>query len=234
MRNKAELKTLAKEMFDLEVAEDVIAMLDKQMDGLQLETAKEMFDPEVTEDVIAMQDKQIDGLQSSTLEVKPFGFVTMFLGNIFYNNLKHGKFIAPFNFKKLDGKDKYEFIQHDVSPYFSYVTSTNCTISPLTMPFDGGSTPLFSRIFKVFDPEYFIPAYLIHDWLFKCHQDGSQDFTFEQTAEILAEGIKTLMEVGYYDDDGKLIQLEQDEDALFLIYLAVLTPFARAIWDKKE
>jgi len=50
----------------------------------------------------------------------------------------------------------------------------------------------------------------------------------------LAEGIKTLMEVGYYDDDGKLIQLEQDEDALFLIYLAVLTPFARAIWDKKE
>lgn len=197
------------------------------------EYANEMFDPEVAKEVIAMMDKKIDSLKPPTSEPQLFGLVTMFLGDIFYNDLKHGQFIAHFNFKKLAGKDNYKFIQHEVSPYFSYVTSAKRTIMPLTMDFDGGSTPFFSRIFKVFDPEYFIPAYLIHDWLFKRHREGDKSFTFIQTAEILAEGIKTLMEDGYYNNDGKLLKLNKNEDALYLIYLAVLSPVALFLWNKK-
>jgi len=209
MRNKTSLKEYANEIFDPEVAKAVELMLDEYPEPVSRQ----------------------HNLDSKN---KTFGFTTFFLGNIFYKQLKYGKYTTYANIKVLPGKANFKFVKNASAPFFSYVTSSGKIITPGSTDSNLGSIPQFFQMFSVLTPSYYSLAYLIHDWLFKSHQEGSKDFTFEQTAEILAEGIKTLMEVGYYDDDGKLIQLEQDEDALFLIYLAVLTPFARAIWDKKE
>ncbi len=41
------------------------------------------------------------------------------------------------------------------------------------------------------------------------------------------------MEDGYYNNDGKLLKLNKNEDALYLIYLAVLSPVALFLWNEK-
>lgn len=210
MRNKTELKILAKEMFDPEVAKVVKSMIDDYPEPL------------------------LDRQHDPNLKIKTFGLKTFFLGNIFYNKLKYGKYTTYANIKVLPGHANFAFVQNKSAPYFSYITSSGYTITPESMDSNLGSIPQFFQMFNVLSPTYYSFAYLIHDWLFKRHKEGNQDFTFEQTAEILAEGIKALMEVGYYEEDGTLVQLEQNEDALFLIYLAVLTPFALEIWNKKE
>ncbi len=198
--------------------------------------ANEMFEPELAKDVIALMDAEIAEQYPPSLEPQIASIKTLFLANNFYNNVECGSYTTYCNAVSLPGQDNFEFIQNKNLPYFSYVTSAGRAITPNSMSFNGGSIPNFLRVFKTLSPTFYISAYLIHDWLFKCHQENlgvDQDFSFQDTAKILAEGIKTLMEKGYYKPDGNLEKLEKNEDALYLIYLAVRSPIAKLIWDKK-
>lgn len=198
--------------------------------------ANEMFEPVLAKDVIALMDAEIAEQYSPSLEPQLWSIKTLFLSDNFYKKIKIGRYTTYCNAVALPGQDNFKFIQHQSPPKFSYITSNGRAITPANTNFNGGSIPNFLRVFKVLSPTYYLSAYLIHDWLFKCHQESTgvdQDFSFEDTAVILAEGIKTLMETGYFEPDGNIIKLEKNEDALYLIYLAVRSPIAKGIWNKK-
>jgi hypothetical protein len=82
------------------------------------------------------------------------------------------------------------------------------TIRPGLMYTDGGSIPRALRAFDGFSPWGYGPAYIMHDWIFAAHHCLVQDrpdpkeaveyekvkrFTFDDSAELLAEVMKTLM-----------------------------------------
>jgi hypothetical protein len=48
---------------------------------------------------------------------------------------------------------------------------------------------------------------------------------------MMAEIMKTLMHVGYTDFDGVLTKLPKAEDTLYVQYQAVVSLFARRLWD---
>lgn len=89
---------------------------------------------------------------------------------------------------------------------------------------DGGSIPRVLWSMPQFSPWGYAPGYLIHDWLFEAHRcDEKQDrVTFEESATILAEVIKTQMERN---------SLVRDKVAHGLIYAAVGSPIARRLWE---
>lgn len=82
------------------------------------------------------------------------------------------------------------------------------TVRPGLMYTDGGSIPRPLRAFDGFSPWGYGPAYIMHDWIFAAHhclvqgRPDPQDLTeygkvakfgFEDSAELLAEVMKTLM-----------------------------------------
>src|SRR5205823_9589932 len=75
-------------------------------------------------------------------------------------------------------------------------------------------------------PWAFGPAYIIHDWLFavhRCHYPAPpeiQAITFEQSAQVLAEVGKSLV-------DAQLI----DDNKLEAIVWAIQTKYARDLWE---
>ena len=168
----------------------------------------------------------------------------------------HGKFPAVLNpaerfYRKIDAgefngapsvtwngydreHDRPTFIYRESS--FAYITASRRRIKPQTMDTDGGSIPKALHSVGNFTPWTYAPAYIIHDWLFVAHRCGSapdNDIDFETSALLLAESIKTLMEVGFVTTDGKRATLPKDQDTLYLVYLAVKSPVARKLWDKK-
>jgi hypothetical protein len=107
----------------------------------------------------------------------------------------------------------------------TYVTSSGDSITPERMYTDGGSIPRLLWGFSGLSPWDYGPAYVIHDWLFErkhCRYPGWTNVSFEQSGNILAEGLKTLMASG---------TVEVNPEALVLIRAGVLTPTARRIWD---
>ncbi len=159
--------------------------------------------------------------------------VTFYAGDKLYNNLKTGKF---YNLPVLtwNGPDTFLFTQSPHKP-FKFETSSGRTIEPQTMPTDGGSIPYIFRMLKKYSPWGYAPAFIIHDWLFHAHKNNispDNDWAFEETADIMAECIKTLMEVGFTNVDGKLQILEKEEDTLYLMFLAVKSFEAKKIWNE--
>lgn len=80
-------------------------------------------------------------------------------------------------------------------------------IRPTMMYTDGGSIPKIGQVFKGFSPWGYAPAYMVHDWLFRARQcitDGKAtkaeamvaEISFMESAEIIAEAIKTLQNEG--------------------------------------
>lgn len=80
-------------------------------------------------------------------------------------------------------------------------------ITPGIMYTDGGSIPRQAQLFSGFSPWGYAPAYMVHDWVFvarHCLNDGTPDethlpyadMTFHESAEIIAEAIKTLIRSG--------------------------------------
>ncbi len=77
-------------------------------------------------------------------------------------------------------------------------------IIPEMMYTDGGSIPKQVQLFKGFSPWGYAPAYMVHDWIFvarHCITDGQANpreqeiskMSFQDSAEITAEMIKTLI-----------------------------------------
>ncbi len=107
-------------------------------------------------------------------------------------------------------------------------------IRPRMMYTDGGSIPRVGQVFKGLSPWGYAPAYMIHDWLFRARQcltDGKADkaerqvagITFQESAEIIAEAIKTLQHEG---------RVARDDIAPRVISNAVAGPAARRAWEK--
>lgn len=85
------------------------------------------------------------------------------------------------------------------------VTPGNQTIVPDAFYTDGGSLPRAVQTLPGFNAWAFGPAYIVHDWLYvvrKCANDGKAwalqspiaEMSFGESAEIMAETIKTVTE----------------------------------------
>ena len=107
----------------------------------------------------------------------------------------------------------------------SFLIKTNQRIQPTTVITDGGSIPRFFWNLPGLSPWALGPAYVIHDYIFTVHRCGWHDpvasqITFEQSALVLAEIGKALL-------DRKLVK----HDALDAIVWGVRTQYARNLWD---
>lgn len=108
-------------------------------------------------------------------------------------------------------------------------------IQPEMMYTDGGSIPRIGQVFRGFSPWGYAPAYMIHDWLFvarHCNLDGMAteeerkvaDMSFRESAQIVAEAIKTLVEAG---------RVQPNDVAATVIPNAVAGSKAKEIWNRK-
>lgn len=108
-------------------------------------------------------------------------------------------------------------------------------IRPGVMYTDGGSIPRVAQVFKGFNPWGYAPAYMIHDWLFTARHcivddqsnaeyDRLKDVTFKDSAVILGEAIRGLVEAR---------QVDKDDVAGGTITWAVGSGIAKNLWDKK-
>lgn len=109
------------------------------------------------------------------------------------------------------------------------------TIQPGLMYTDGGSIPKVAQVFNGLSPWGYAPAYMIHDWMFvarHCIVDGSsdkrfqqvQDVDFDQSAAILGEAIKALVDAD---------RVDPNDVAANTITGAVGSVVARQLWEKR-
>ena len=161
--------------------------------------------------------------------------LTLFLADNFYEGLQTGMFQgAPtVIWNGFDGNEGRPIFLHEPTD-FLYITASGLRIKPGRMDTDGGSIPKILHSVARFNPWTYGPAYVIHDWLFVAHKCGIppyNDFSLQQAAQIMAEGIKTLMEVGFTNANQETQRFPKHEDTLYLMYLAVKSRIARSLWD---
>jgi hypothetical protein len=163
--------------------------------------------------------------------VVPHSLSTLFLADRFYKKLEMGKFSGRLSVT-WNGMDSFIYLPSADMP-FTYTTSIGRVIMPKIMETDGGSIPRILRGLKKYSSWGYAPAFIVHDWLFaakKCKYQPDTDWSFPQAAEIMAEALKTLMEVGYTNYEGRQVRLEKAEDTLYLMYQAVNSFVAEDIW----
>lgn len=113
--------------------------------------------------------------------------------------------------------------------------SNGAVIQPGPMYTDGGSIPRIAQAFNGLSPWGYAPAYMIHDWLFAarhCLVDGRNEpqydqlrnVTFEDSARILAESIRGLVDAR---------KVRRNDAAGATITGAVDSFVAREMWDRK-
>ena len=122
----------------------------------------------------------------------------------------------------------FVFIPHATAP-FAFVRHNGERIEPRRMFTDGGSVPRLVQWYADLDPWGYAPAYLLHDWLFElhhCEEAAAKPFTrtLGDTNAVLLEAVVTLV---------SLKICRNDPLATAMIALAVGSPIAKALWDKK-
>lgn len=145
---------------------------------------------------------------------------------VIYERTKSGKFDGSLDVRWIK-PDKFIYIPTKDDP-LRFTTSDQKVIVARRMYTDGGSVPRLFWGVPGYSPWGYAPAYIIHDWLFEAHHcdiPEYRDITFGQSANILAEGIKTLMMSN---------TAPKDETTLWAIYEAVKTPIAKSVWDQTE
>jgi hypothetical protein len=108
----------------------------------------------------------------------------------------------------------------------TFVRYNQETIQPGKMMTDGGSIPRPLWVLRNYSPWGYAPAFIVHDWLFAvkhCGYKENKNYSFEETAVILSEVMKTLMLDPKYNFEDKL--------SLYAIYEAVRSPIAHEIWE---
>ncbi len=132
------------------------------------------------------------------------------------------------------GENDFVYVPAPGAAFYFETSRTDSAIQPGLMYTDGGSIPRLAQALKGFSPWGFGPAYVIHDWIFfgrHCIVDGQDDkrfndirnISFDQSALILAEAIRTLVDYG---------QVPQQIFAADVISNAVDTTVARQLWDQ--
>ena len=126
-------------------------------------------------------------------------------------------------------QDKFIFIPDEKNP-FSFRPSFfrgSHDIVPGLMYTDGGSVPQVLWGIPGLSPWALGPAYVIHDWIFLVHRCNLpappevKAITFQQSAQILAEVGKSLVEANLIKDN----KLEE-------IVWAVRTKYAESLWKQ--
>lgn len=213
--NKETLKELAAEQFVDELAQAIAEQIDKEV----------QIPAEQLPSTITINP---DGIVPYSL--LPFSLLP-FVDN-FYNQLGVGKFSGRL-LVCWNGMDNFVFIPDQTNP-LTYTTSKGRKIIPKLMQTDGGSIPRILRGFsKKLSPWSYAPAFMVHDWLFaakKCQYEPDVDWTFHQSADIMAEAMKTLMEVGFTDYKGNVFRLERAENTLYVMHKAVISSIAENLW----
>lgn len=123
--------------------------------------------------------------------------------------------------------DRFVYVPNETDP-LRFTTANGQQITPRLMYTDGGSIPRLFWGVPGYSPWGYAPAYIVHDWLFQAHQCQYTDVawvTFDDSARILAEGIKTLMENQV---------APKNETVLYSIYEAVKTPIAEKLWKAPD
>lgn len=154
----------------------------------------------------------------------------------FYDYLQVGEFQGSVRtlWNGVDSNNRDNFIYEGD---LIYTDHDGRVIEPLRgMDTDMGSIPKFLRGIDELTPWKYAPGYIIHDWLFVAHKDNiapDNDFTFLETAYILAECMKTQMEVGFVDASGKIQRTTPNPRTVLTVFLAVSSPIALRIWNSR-
>jgi hypothetical protein len=145
------------------------------------------------------------------------------------------------------GAEKFVYVPGGEGKNFAFETaSTGRVIAPGLMYTDGGSIPRIAQIFNGLSPWGFGPAYIVHDWIFYGHncyvdqddaryndvvrfddvngKNGSSPIGFDESALILAEVIKTLVDYG---------QVREQALAAEIISSGVDSPIAAGLWNRQ-
>ncbi len=126
-----------------------------------------------------------------------------------------------------DHEDHFIYLKQQSNPLSFQPSFMSKPIVPENMYTDGGSVPRVFWSIPGLSPWGLGPAYIIHDWIFQVHRCNRPappevaQITFEQSALILAEVGKSLIQAG-------LIQ----HNMLDEIVWGVRTRYARNLWDR--
>jgi hypothetical protein len=143
-----------------------------------------------------------------------------------YDSTKVGQFAGVVEVRWV-GADTFLFVPDEKDP-FRFTAPDGKVIQPQPIYTDGGSIPRIFWSVPGYSPWALGPAYVIHDWLFMAHHCQTQGYTattFEDSARIMAEAIKTLMEAG---------KVHKDVPLFASVVAAVKTPFAQNIWKSEN
>ena len=142
-----------------------------------------------------------------------------------YANTSPGKFYGT---PLIEWKNDQEFVFHqNPNKPFYFERLNKEKIIPQTMYTDGGSIPRVLWSFRGYSPWEYGPAFIIHDWLFvehECKIADWQKYNFPQSAEIMSECLKTLMET-----QPRIV--EKNPTRLYRMYLAVRSFVAKRLWE---
>lgn len=133
------------------------------------------------------------------------------------------------------GDGKFLYVPDPRDPLTFVSAKGGPEITPGMFYTDGGSIPKAAQMFQGFSPWGYAPAYVVHDWLFvahHCNVDGtpSEDqaalkgMTFQRSAELIGEAIRTLVAEG---------RVRENDVAPAVITGTVAGPIARSLWDRK-
>ncbi|PIE15368.1 MAG: hypothetical protein CSA68_06745 [Rhodobacterales bacterium] len=136
------------------------------------------------------------------------------------------------------GDGRFVFVPSRTNPLTFHRNKPGAAVTrirPEMMYTDGGSIPKAGQLFNGFSPWGYAPAYMIHDWLFvarHCLNDGAPsdeerkiaNMAFQESAEITAEAIKTLIASG---------KVKKNDVAPRVIAGVVAGPFAYERWVLK-
>ena len=120
--------------------------------------------------------------------------------------------------------DYFMFVPNKDEP-LTFTRADGRQIRPGVMYTDAGSIPRFLWGVPGLSPWGYAPAYIVHDWLFEARHCGyapDNAFGFGETAAILAEGLKTVMEA---DPPSR------DDFVFESIVSAVSSPIAQRLWE---
>jgi len=121
--------------------------------------------------------------------------------------------------------DKFIFVPDREKP-LTFTRYNQEAITPGPMYTDGGSIPRSLWALRSYSPWGYAPAYIVHDWLFQmkhCDLPGSERYTVDEAAWVLAEVMKTMMEKEGPEAVNKL--------TLYSVFEAVRSPVAARLWE---
>lgn len=90
------------------------------------------------------------------------------------------------------GEGRYSYLPDPVNP-FRFVRADGTVVEPGPLTTDGASVPRILWSVPGLSAVDYLPAAVLHDWLFARHRAGAEDWTFEEANLVLAEGIFTMM-----------------------------------------